>query len=91
MSDVFHYDYSALPVGNPIIMNSVETAYSLGLYDGATHDEQYPDEPISSVAFESPEGAEAWLRAVTEVLTPYIESGNRDARIPNPDGWEPIP
>lgn len=88
---VFVYDDSALPVGNPVRMNGSEESYALGLYDGANHGEQYPDEPEETVLFESPDVARAWLAAVTEVLTPYIVMGDREARYPDLDGWEPIP
>lgn len=84
---VFHYDESALPVGLPVNMNGSDESYQLGLYDGAIHADQYPDEPEEGVLFESPDGARAWLEAVTVALTPYIESGDRSARIPDSAGW----
>lgn len=85
---VFHYDDSPVPVGNPVRMNGSKTSYALGLYDGATHAEQYAAEPEEQVLFESPEGAKAWLEAVVAVLTPYIESGDREPRVPEPEGWD---
>lgn len=84
---IFVYDDTPTPVGNPVIMNNNRNAYALGVYDGAVHGEQYPDEPESAILFESPDAAKAWLEAATEVLTPYIKWGNREARIPNLDGW----
>lgn len=85
---IFHYDDSALPVGHPVRMNGSDTSYALGLYDGANHGEQYADEPEEMVMFESPDGAKAWLEAATAALTPYIESGDREPRIPDPEGWD---
>ena len=84
---VFHYDETPLPVGVPVNMNGNDTCYELGLYDGALYSEQYANEPEEAVLFESPEGAKEWLAAVTSVLTPYIESGDREPRIPSPNGW----
>jgi len=84
---VFHYSDTPLPVGIPVRMNGSGTSYELGLYDGADHGDQYADEPEAGVLFESPECAAQWLEAVQMVLTPYIDSGDRDVRIPNPDGW----
>ena len=85
--NIFHYNDTPLPVGLPVKMNGSTTSYQLGLYDGGTYDDQYPDEPEYGVAFESPEAAERWLEAATAALTPYIDSGDRSARIPVPDGW----
>jgi len=84
---VFHYDETPLPIGLPVHMNGSNTSYQLGLYDGALYGDQYIDDPEEGVLFESPEGARKWLTAVYEALTPYIESGDRDLRVPNPDGW----
>ncbi len=82
----WHYDETPLPVGLPIRANG-QDAYELGIYDGALYSDQYADEPDEGVLFMSPEGAAAWLAAATEALTPYIESGDRSARIPDADGW----
>jgi hypothetical protein len=71
-------------------MNGAD-GYQLGLYDGATYSEQYPDEPEHGVLFQSPEAAKRWLDAATAVLTPYIESGDDTARIPDPEGWATDP
>ncbi|MCM0622192.1 hypothetical protein [Nocardioides bruguierae] len=87
MISVFHYNGNPLPVGNPVSMNGSRQSYALGFYDGADYGEQYADEPEEGVLFQSPEAAEAWLEAVTAVLTPYIETGDRSARRPDPDGW----
>ena len=84
---VFHYDDTPLPVGIPVRMNGSPTSYQLGLYDGADYGDQYADEPENAVLFQSPEAAGRWLEAVTAVLTPYIESGDREIRVPNLDGW----
>lgn len=83
----FHYNRNPLPVGVPMRMNGSQDSYMVGFYDGADHSEQYADEPEEGVLFESPEVAKAWLEAVTEVLTPYVESGDREARVPDPSGW----
>lgn len=83
----FHYDHTPLPVGLPVNMNGSDTSYRLGLYDGALHADQYADEPEESVLFESPDAAARWLAAATAALTPYIDSGDRDARTPDPSGW----
>jgi hypothetical protein len=83
----WHYDETPLPVGLPVTMNSNAKAYELGLYDGANYGEQYADEPEEAVLFESPEGAQQWLKAVTAVLTPYIKTGDRSVRIPDATGW----
>lgn len=84
---VWHYDETPLPVGVMVHMNGSNKSYQLGLYDGALYSEQYADEPDEGVLFESPEGAKRWLDAVTAVLTPYIESGDQESRIPDPSGW----
>jgi hypothetical protein len=84
---VFHYDETPLPVGLPVSMNGSGGSYELGLYDGALYSEQYADEPESGVLFSSPDGARRWLEAATAALKPYIKSGDRDARIPDPTGW----
>lgn len=83
----FTYDDTPLPVGAPVNMNGSKESYELGLYDGALYAEQYADEPEEGVLFQSPEAARRWLEAVTAVLTPYIATGDRDARIPDPTGW----
>jgi len=83
----FHYDDTPLPVGVPMGMNGSDDSYLLGLHDGATHSEQYADEPEYGVLFESPDAARRWLEAATAVLAPYIESGDQSARIPDPEGW----
>lgn len=88
MSTVFNYDDTPLPVGLPMGMNGSDESYELGLYDGALRAEQYADEPEHGVLFESPEAARAWLEAVEAVLAPYIESGDRAARVPDPEGWD---
>lgn len=82
-----HYDETPLPVGVPMGLNGSDVSYELGLHDGSTYTEQYADEPEHGVVFESPEGAKRWLEAVTAVLTPYIESGDQEPRIPDPSGW----
>lgn len=84
---IFVYDSTPVPVGNPVTMNGNKNAYALGIYDGADYGEQYPDEPEYAVLFESPAAAQEWLEAVTAVLTPYIDSADREVRIPNPEGW----
>lgn len=83
----FHYDDTPLPVGVPMGMNDSKNSYLLGFYDGADYGDQYPNDPEESVLFESPEGAKRWLDSVTAVLTPYIEDGDREPRIPDPEGW----
>lgn len=83
----FHYDDTPMPVGVAVNMNGSEKSYELGLFDGALHAEQYADEPETGVLFESPDAARRWLEAVTTVLAPYIENGDRTDRIPDPDGW----
>jgi hypothetical protein len=85
---VWTYEDTPAPVGLPINMNGSDLAYELGLYDGATHGTQYPDEPDHGVLFETPETAKRWLEAVVAVLTPYIESEDREPRIPDPTGWD---
>lgn len=87
MSHTLHYGDTPLPVGGPVTLNRNAEAYQLGMCDGDEYDEQYPDEPESAVVFESAEAAKAWLDAATKVLTPYIESGDRSPRVPDPDGW----
>lgn len=84
---VFHYDRTPQPVGVATNMNGSDKSYMLGIYDGADRSEQYVDDPDAGVLFQSPEGAKAWLEAATAVLTPYIESGDRTDRVPNPEGW----
>lgn len=85
---VFHYNNTPLPVGQQVGMNGSKNSYLLGLFDGATHCEQYADDPEAGVLFESPEAAARWLGATTAVLTPYIATGDKSKRIPNADGWE---
>lgn len=84
---VFHYNDTPLPVGIPVNMNGSDESYELGLYDGAIYADQYADEPEAGVLFESRDAARRWVEAVVAALTPYIESGNREARIPDPGGW----
>ena len=84
---IIHYDETPLPVGIAVSLNGSDESYELGLCDGATYAEQWPDEPEYGVLFENPECARRWLEAATAVLTPYIESGNQDARVPDPTGW----
>lgn len=83
----FHYNDTPLPVGVPVGMNGSDESYELGFYDGALYADQYADEPEGGVLFESPDAARRWLDAATAALTPYIESGDMAARIPNPEGW----
>lgn len=83
----FHYNDTPLPVGIAVGMNGSDDSYELGLYDGALYADQYADEPEEGVLFESPDAARRWLEAVTAVLTPYIESKDMGARIPDPTGW----
>ena len=85
---IWHYDNTPLPVGLAVRMNGSDKSYELGLYDGALYSEQYADEPEAGVLFESPEGARRWLEATVAVLTPYIESGDQDSRVPDETGWE---
>ncbi|MFJ9313781.1 hypothetical protein ACIRN4_06270 [Pimelobacter simplex] len=84
---IFHYNDTPLPVGLRVGMNGSDDSYKLGLYDGSLYAEQWADEPEEGVLFASPEAARRWLEAATAVLTPYIESGDQAARIPEPDGW----
>lgn len=84
---IFHYDDTPLPVGIEVRMNGSDKSYGLGLYDGALYADQYAEEPEYGVLFESPDAAKRWLEAVTADLTPYIESGDRTPRIPDPEGW----
>jgi len=81
------YDDTPLPVGNPITLNNNENAYELGFFDGSDYGDQFADDPDDGVTFESPKAARAWLDAVTAVLSPYIERGDRDVRVPNATGW----
>lgn len=83
---VWNYDDTPAPAGGPVTLNG-EPGYQLALYDGADVGEQYLDDPDESVLFTSPEAARAWLAAVTEVLSPYIESGDRSQRVPDSTGW----
>lgn len=84
---IWHYNETPLPVGLPVRANGDDNWYNLGLYDGALYSDQYADEPEEGVLFESPEAAQAWLAAVTAVLGPYIEDGDRSTRVPDPTGW----
>lgn len=83
----FIYDDTPMPVGVPVGMDGSRESYELGIFDGALYDDQYADEPEYGVLFESPDAARRWLAAATAVLTPYIESGDRNPRIPNSEGW----
>lgn len=83
----FHYDDTPLPVGVPVRMDGNDESYELGVYDGALQADQYADEPDQGILFESPEAARRWLDAATAVLTPYIENGDKNARVPDPAGW----
>lgn len=76
---VWNYDDTPAPAGGP--------GYQLALYDGGLDDEQYLDDPDETILFTSPEAARAWLAAATEVLSPYIERGDRSQRVPDSTGW----